>query len=90
MTSASASAGSPAKRTSGYWSQVARDKNKLGFWFILPIFLLILTGYVFKRYGFPGDGFWVPAEKLAYFVLLPVLIVLTAARRRGRSSCWIV
>ncbi len=46
---------------------------------ILPIFMLILTGYVFKRYGFPGDGFWVPAEKLAYYVLLPVLIVRNLA-----------
>jgi len=46
---------------------------------ILPIFLLILTGYIFKRYGFPGDGFWAPAEKLAYYVLLPVLIVRNLA-----------
>ncbi len=47
---------------------------------IAPIFALILMGYVFKRTGFPGDAFWPPAEKLAYYVLLPVLIVHSMAR----------
>ncbi len=47
---------------------------------IAPIFALILMGYLFKRTGFPGDGFWQPAEKLAYYVLLPVLIVRSMAR----------
>ncbi len=42
---------------------------------ILPIFLLIVVGYVFKKTGFPGDGFWAPAEKLTYYVLLPALII---------------
>ena len=46
---------------------------------IAPIFLLILLGYLFRRAGFPGDGFWGPAEGLAYFVLLPVLIVRNLA-----------
>jgi len=47
---------------------------------IAPIFALILMGYGFRRFGFPGDGFWAPAEKLAYYVLLPVLIVRGMAR----------
>lgn len=42
---------------------------------ILPIFLLIVVGFIFKRTGFIGDGFWAPAEKLVYFVLLPALII---------------
>lgn len=46
---------------------------------IAPIFLIIVVGYVFKRSGFPGDGFWPPAERLAYYVLLPVLIVRNLA-----------
>lgn len=46
---------------------------------IAPIFLIIVAGYLFKRYGFPGDGFWQPAEKLAFYVLLPVLIVRNLA-----------
>ena len=47
---------------------------------IAPIFLLILLGFAFKRLGFPGDDFWRPAERLAYFVLLPVLIVRNLAK----------
>lgn len=46
---------------------------------IAPIFILIVIGYVFKRSGFPGDGLWSPAERLAYFVLLPALLVHTLA-----------
>ena len=47
---------------------------------IAPIFLLILLGFAFKRFGFPGDEFWRPAERLSYFVLLPVLIVYNLAK----------
>jgi len=46
---------------------------------IVPIFLLILLGYAFKRAGFPGDGFWGPAERMAYYVFLPALIVRNLA-----------
>ena len=42
---------------------------------IAPIFLLIVIGFGFKRSGFPGDGLWEPAERLAYYVLLPALVV---------------
>ncbi len=46
---------------------------------ILPVFLLIFLGQVCRRRSFPGDGFWAPAEKLTYYLLLPALIVLTLA-----------
>ncbi len=46
---------------------------------IAPIFLIIVIGYGFKRTGFPGDGFWAPAERLSYFVLLPALIIHSLA-----------
>jgi hypothetical protein len=42
---------------------------------IAPIFLIIVAGFAFKRARFPGEGFWQPAERLAYYVLLPALIV---------------
>ncbi len=47
---------------------------------IAPIFLLIVAGFGFKRSRFPGEGFWAPAERLSYFVLLPALIVDTLSR----------
>ncbi len=46
---------------------------------IAPIFILIVIGYGFRKTGFPGDGLWAPAERLAYYVLLPALIIHTLA-----------
>jgi malonate transporter len=34
-----------------------------------PIFTLLVLGQLGRRYQFPGDGFWLPAEKLTYFAL---------------------
>ncbi len=42
---------------------------------ILPIFLLIILGNFLKRSGLIGEGFWRPAEKLTYYILLPALII---------------
>ncbi len=47
---------------------------------LVPVFLLILIGHAMKRGGFPGDGFWEPAERLTYFVLFPALLVGNLAR----------
>ena len=46
---------------------------------IAPVFLLIVIGFGFRRAGFPGDGFWAPAERLSYYVLLPALVIHTLA-----------
>lgn len=40
---------------------------------ILPIFAIIALGSMFRHHHFPGEGFWEPAERLIYFVLLPCL-----------------
>ena len=42
---------------------------------VLPIFLLVLLGVIFKRKQFPAEGFWVKADRITYFVFLPVLLV---------------
>jgi len=42
---------------------------------LLPIFLLILIGYLFKRIQFPSAHFWTSADKLTYYVLMPSLLV---------------
>ena len=42
---------------------------------VAPIFLLILAGYGFCRFGFLKPSFWQPAENLAYYILLPALII---------------
>ncbi len=42
---------------------------------LAPVGLVIALGWVLKRSGFPGDGFWQPAERVTYYVLMPALII---------------
>ncbi|MGO1117185.1 AEC family transporter [Rhodovibrionaceae bacterium A322] len=53
---------------------------------ILPVFLLIAVGYGLRKKGFPGEGFWAPAEKLTYFVALPALIIAVIAKADFTST----
>lgn len=46
---------------------------------ILPVFLLILVGLALRRGGLFEESFWLSAERLAYFVLLPCLLVAICA-----------
>ena len=42
---------------------------------LLPIFLLILLGYILKRVSFPSLQFWKYADKFTYYVLFPSLLI---------------
>jgi hypothetical protein len=42
---------------------------------LLPICLIILTGYGFKHAKFPSPDFWPLADKFTYYVLMPSLLV---------------
>jgi malonate transporter and related proteins len=44
---------------------------------ILPIFLLILIGYVMKRTGLMEDAGWRGLDQLSFFVLYPVLLFVS-------------
>lgn len=46
---------------------------------LVPIFAVILSGYGFRRFRFPGDDFWPYAERLTYFILLPCLLLQKTA-----------
>lgn len=54
---------------------------------VLPVFLLILAGWGFRKGRFLDDGFWAPAEKLTFHVLIPCLIIraLAAADLTGHD-----
>lgn len=41
---------------------------------LVPVGAVLALGAVLRRAGLPGDGFWVPAERLTYYLLLPALI----------------
>lgn len=53
-----------------------------------PVFALLLLGFLARRSGFPGEGFWQPAEKATYYVLFPALLVerLASAQLAGADS----
>jgi len=42
---------------------------------LIPIFLLILLGYFFKRIKFPDENFWKHLDRFNYFVLFPSLLI---------------
>ena len=42
---------------------------------LAPVGLVIALGWALKRWNFPGDGFWAPAERITYYILMPSLIV---------------
>lgn len=46
---------------------------------LIPIFLVIISGYAFRRLRFPGDDFWSYAERITYFVLFPALLLQKTA-----------
>lgn len=46
---------------------------------LLPIFLLILLGYLLNSAHFPSQPFWPLAARVTYFVLLPALLIKTMA-----------
>lgn len=41
---------------------------------LIPVFIIILIGYLCKRFGFLLQPFWIKAEQLTYFVLFPALL----------------
>lgn len=46
---------------------------------VLPVFLLILLGYLIRRRGWIAEGFWEPAERITYLFLLPALLATSLA-----------
>lgn len=57
-----------------------------------PVFALLILGGWARRSGFPGEGFWQPAEKGTYYVLFPALLVerLAQARLGGEASLLLI
>lgn len=51
-----------------------------GFLALAPVAPIIALGWGLKRAGFPGDGFWAPAERVTYYLLMPALIIGGLAR----------
>ena len=46
---------------------------------LLPVFFIIICGYVLKKSEFPGDKFWPGAEQIVYYILFPALLFSSSA-----------
>ncbi|HYN79095.1 MAG TPA: AEC family transporter [Lamprocystis sp. (in: g-proteobacteria)] len=56
---------------------------------IIPIFSLILLGWVIRRRGGLGEGFWRDLERLVYFIFFPALLFHSLAHARiDLSVAW--
>ncbi len=42
---------------------------------IVPLFLLILLGYLLQKKQFPGNLFWPAAARITYFIFFPALVL---------------
>ncbi len=53
----------------GYWAKVAHDRNKLGFWFVLPTLLLLLFIVVFPLLMqlYLSITWWTPLEGIPWY-----------------------
>src|SRR5574344_1351069 len=53
---------------------------------LIPIFSLIVIGYLFKKISFPSHDFWPMADKLTYYILMPALLIFTLSKAKIDSS----
>lgn len=49
---------------------------------VVPIFLIVILGYILKRVGFISDSFVATSEKLVFKIALPVMLFLDVATAR--------
>lgn len=53
---------------------------------LIPIFALIVIGYLFKKISFPSHEFWPMADKLTYYILMPALLIVTLSKAKFDSN----
>ena len=47
---------------------------------LTPVFVVILLGYLFRKWRFVPDTFWSSAERITFYVFFPSLLITTTAR----------
>ncbi|SFM19199.1 AEC family transporter [Marinobacter zhejiangensis] len=55
---------------------------------LVPVFALIMMGYLLRRWNFPGEGFWLQAERFTYYVLFPPMLVYKLGQARIPPSAY--
>lgn len=56
---------------------------------LVPVFGLIVMGYLLKRWNFPGEGFWPLAERLTYYVLFPAMLIFKLGNAQLAPSAYL-
>src|SRR5262249_30256717 len=47
---------------------------------LVPVFLLIVTGFLLRRWLIRDDAHWVGLEQILYYVMFPALLIESLAR----------
>lgn len=56
---------------------------------LAPVFLLIVLGHAMRRWRWVDDAFWVPAERMTYYVFFPALLIVSGAQADlGGDQVW--
>ena len=53
---------------------------------LVPVFGLILIGYLFFFFFFPSHEFWPMADKLTYFILMPALLIYKLSNAKFEAN----
>ncbi|WP_339806334.1 AEC family transporter [uncultured Marinobacter sp.] len=55
---------------------------------LVPVFVLIVAGHLFRRWNFPGEGFWLQAERFTYYALFPAMLIYKLGQARLPASAY--
>lgn len=55
---------------------------------LIPVFVLIVIGHLFRRWHFPGDRFWIQAERFTYYALFPAMLIYKLGQARLPASAY--
>lgn len=55
---------------------------------LIPVFVLIVIGHLFRRWQFPGEGFWIQAERFTYYALFPAMLIYKLGQARLPASAY--
>src|SRR6185503_20557382 len=47
---------------------------------LVPVFLLIVTGFALRRWLIQNDAHWIGLERILYYVMFPALLVESLSR----------
>jgi predicted permease len=55
---------------------------------LIPVLILIFTGYFLKRINFLGDDIWAGIEKLTYYIMFPALLTYNIGKQNIHGTPW--